>query len=104
MRSVVVQPEANQEIDEAFGWYEDKEPGLGFRFLHNLETAYAGIARRPEIFQPVQSGFRRTLMQKFPYAVFFEFDEKLAVVHSVFHCSRNPLEWQSQLTPFKKIL
>ena len=104
MRSVVVQPEATQEIDDAFGWYENKEPGLGFRFLHNLEISYAAIARRPEIFQPVQGGFRRALMRKFPYAVFFEFDEKLAVVHSVFHCSRNPVEWQSRLTPLKKIL
>jgi len=77
MRSVVVQPEATQKIDDAFGWYEDKEPGLGFRFLHDLETAYA---------------------------VFFEFDGKLAVVHSVFHCSRNPVEWQERLTPLKKIL
>jgi hypothetical protein len=43
-------------------------------------------------------------MRKFPYAVFFEFDDNLVVVHSVFHCSRNPVEWQSRLTPLKKIL
>jgi toxin ParE1/3/4 len=104
MRSVAVQPEATQETDDAFGWYEDKEPGLGFRFLHDLEIACAAIARRPEIFQPVRSGFRRALMRKFPCAVFFEFDEKLAVVHSVFHCSWNPVAWQSRLTPLKKIL
>ncbi len=104
MRSVVVQPEATHETDDAFGWYEDKEDGLGFRFLHDLETAYAAIARRPETFQQVRSGFRRALMGKFPYAVFFEFDEKLAVVHSVFHCSRNPVERQSRLTLVKKIL
>lgn len=104
MRSVVVQPEAGQEIDDAFGWYEDKEPGVGFRFLHDLEIVYAAIARRPEMFQPVRGGFRRALMRKFPYAVFFEFDERLAVVHSVFHCSRNPVEWRSRLTPLKKIL
>jgi plasmid stabilization system protein ParE len=104
MRSVVVQPEAAQETDDAFGWYEEKEPALGFRFLHDLETACAATARRPEIFQRVRGGFRRALMRKFPFAVFFEFDEKLAVVHPVFHGSRNPVEWQSRLTQLKKIL
>ena len=71
MRSVVVQPEATQETDDAFAWYEEKEPGLGFRFLHDLEIALAAIARRPEMCQPVQSGFRRALVHRFPYAVFF---------------------------------
>ena len=104
MRSVIVQPEAIQETDEAFGWYEDKEPGLEFRFLHDLETADAAVARRPETIQPVRSSFRRALMGKFPYAIFFEFDEDLVVVHSVFHCSRNPAAWQSRLTSVKKIL
>ena len=104
MRSVVVQPEATQETDDAFVWYEDKEPGLGFRFLHDLDVLYAAIARRPEIFQPVRSGFRRALLRTFPYAIFFESDDGLAVIHSVFHCARNPAELQSRLTPSKKKL
>lgn len=104
MRSVVAQTEAIKETDDAFAWYDEKEPGLGFRFLHDLETTYAAIARRPESFHRVRSGFRRAVMRKFPYAVFFEFDKKLVVVHSVFHCSRNPVEWRSRLTPAKKIL
>jgi hypothetical protein len=104
MRSVVVQPEATKETDDAFCWYEDKGPGVGFRFLHDLEIIYATIARRPGSFHPVRSGFRRALLRKFPYAVFFEFDESVVVVHSVFHCSRNPAKWQSRLIPSKKIL
>jgi plasmid stabilization system protein ParE len=104
MRSVAVQPEALKETDDAYGWYEEKEPGLGFRFLHDLETAYAAIARWPETYQPVGGGFRRALMGKYPYAVFFEFNKNLVVVHPVFHCSRNPTEWRSRLTPLKKIL
>ena len=104
MRSVAVQPEAVKETNDAFDWYENKEPGLGFRFLHDLETVYAAIARWPEIYQPVQDGFRRALLGKYPYAVFFEFDNPLVVVHSVFHCSRNPTGWRSRLKPLRKIL
>ena len=104
MRSVAVQPEATKETDDAVTWYEDKEPGLGLHFLHDLDVLYAAIARQPEMFQRVRSGFRRALMRKFPYAVFFEFNEELAIVHSVFHCSRNPAVWRSRLTTLKKKL
>ena len=104
MRSVAVQPEATQETDDAMAWYEDKEPGLGLRFLHGVDVSYAAMARRPETFQPVRGGFRRALMRKFPYAIFFEFDDELVVVHSVFHCSRNPAAWQARLTAVKKKL
>ncbi len=102
MRSVVVQPEAEQETDEAVAWYEEREPGLGLRLLHDLDVAYAAIARRPELFQPVGDGFRRALLHTFPYAVFFELDGEAVVVHSVFHCARNPAIWQSRLKAAKK--
>ena len=104
MRSLAVQPEATQETDEAITWYEDKEPGLGLRFLHDLDILYASIARRPEIHQLVRGGFRRALMRKFPYAIFFEFNDQLVVVHAVFHCSRNPAGWRSRLKTSKKKL
>jgi plasmid stabilization system protein ParE len=102
MRSVVVQPEAEQETDEAVAWYEEREPGLGLRLLHDLDVAYAAIARRPELFPPVGAGFRRALLRTFPYAVFFELDGDMVVVHSVFHCSRKPSIWKSRLRTAKK--
>ena len=104
MRSVVVQPEAIQETDDAFEWYEDQEAGLGFRFLHDLEITYAAIARTPKNFQPLRDGFRRAILRRFPYAIFFEFNAELVVVHSVFHCSRNPDVWHRRLTKSKKKL
>jgi hypothetical protein len=87
MRSVVVQPEAFQEIDDAVAWYEDKEAGLGLRFVHDLDILFTSMARRPETF---------------PYAIFFESDNEIVVVHSVFHCSQNPAKWQARLKGVKK--
>jgi plasmid stabilization system protein ParE len=97
MRNVVVQREAIHETSDALAWYEAREPGLGLRFLHDLEVLYANIARRPEIFQSVGNGFQRALMRKFPYAIFFELDRETIIIHSVFHCSRNSKVWQTRL-------
>jgi hypothetical protein len=104
MRSVVAQPEAIHETEEALRWYEDKEPGLGLRFLHDLEVLFAAIGRRPDLFQPVRSGFHRAIMRRFPFALFFEFNDELVIVHAVFHCSRNPAVLRKRLTSPKKKL
>ena len=102
MRSVVVQPEAAREAEDAVAWYEDKEPGLGLHFLHDLDVLYARMARNPEIFQSVGASFRRALMRKFPYAIFYEFSQKMVVVHSIFHCSRKPRDWKMRLEKTQK--
>lgn len=39
--------EALQEEIEAFLFYEDQQPGLGERFLKNLETALQKVADHP---------------------------------------------------------
>ena len=30
---LIIAPEAQQDVDEAYGWYEDRRPGLGEEFL-----------------------------------------------------------------------
>jgi hypothetical protein len=39
----------------------------------------------------VQFGpFRRVLVSRFPFAVFYTIEEETVVVHGVYHSSRNP--------------
>jgi hypothetical protein len=37
---------------------------------------------------------RRSLLRRFPYAVFFEASRIEIVVYAVFHCARNPRAWR----------
>ena len=37
---------------------------------------------------------RRALLQRFPYAVFYEVGAVDIVVYAVFHCARNPRAWK----------
>ena len=34
--------------------------------------------------------YRRTLVRRFPYAVFFEYEEGVLTVYGIFHMSRSP--------------
>ena len=48
MPHVVIRPEAEADVAEAFAWYEERRPGLGDRFLLSVEAVLAAIERYPE--------------------------------------------------------
>jgi toxin ParE1/3/4 len=44
---LIVRPEAEAEMGEAFDWYEKRVPGLGSDFLLNVDAALHSILRSP---------------------------------------------------------
>jgi plasmid stabilization system protein ParE len=94
---LVIAPEAEQDIAEAFAWYEKKREGLGEQFLENVEARIQAIRRTPLMHQIVYENFRRSLVARFPYAVFYEYANDVVTVYCVFHTSRDPMKWQSRL-------
>ena len=51
---VVVRPEAEEDLKEAFSWYEDNRTGLGYDFLLHVDAGINFIKRHTEII-PYQS-------------------------------------------------
>ena len=94
---LVILPIAEQDIAQAFAWYERREPGLGDELLACIEDCYLAIRRTPEAFRAVRRDYRRALVQRFPYSVFYKFDGETIVVHALFHNSRDPRKWSSRL-------
>ncbi len=74
---ITVDPEAESEIGEAAGWYEDRLTGLGLEFLAAVDRAFSSITGNPERFPVWKQGhpFRRYLLKRFPYVVFYEIEE-----------------------------
>ena len=69
-------PEADQDIAEAYWWYENQRPGLGEEFLSSLEASLEAIRRYPELLAPLHQNYRRALVRRFPYCIFYEFDKE----------------------------
>ena len=57
---------------DAYSWYETQRPGLGEGFLGSVEAAFGLISRTPSIGSVVHDSYRRVLVRRFPYAVFYE--------------------------------
>jgi plasmid stabilization system protein ParE len=96
--SVVTAPEAEQDIADAYAWYEERRSGLGEEFLSSVDAGVEAIRRTPAMHGPVFLGFRRALIRRFPYALFYEYVRNTVTVYAVFHMSRHPLRWQQRLS------
>ncbi len=70
-RRLVVRPEAEAEMADAFDWYEERAPGLGSEFLRCVDAVFSAIMRAPQQYPRVHKIVHRALMRRFPYAVFF---------------------------------
>jgi plasmid stabilization system protein ParE len=82
------------DVEAALEWYENERPGLGLDFLDELRATYDRIAAGPLKYQELRGGIHRTLLRRFPYAVYFAVEQNVVVVTAVLHASRDPAEWQ----------
>jgi plasmid stabilization system protein ParE len=95
--SFIISPLAETDIAEAYDWYERRSAGLGKYFLRQLNDCFDAIRQRPLMFEIAVDDYRRALVRKFPYAVYFEHSADQIVVDAVFHCSQDPAKWQARL-------
>ena len=91
---LVSEPHVDLDIEAAFNWYENEQPGLGLEFLDELRTTYGRIAEGPLKYKDLRDGIRRALLRRFPYAVYFVVEGDLAVILTVLHASEDPAKWQ----------
>jgi plasmid stabilization system protein ParE len=97
MRQLVFSKEAGADIKAAYRWYEAQQPGLGREFRLAVEAATSRMQRSPERFRVVSEPFRRALVRRFPFEIFFEADDERVVIYLVFHTSQDPGKWRERL-------
>ena len=91
-----VSDDAERDIEGGFFFYEKQSPGVGDCFL---DTAYAeidsiilsaGIHRRVH-------GMHRLLIQRFPFAVYYEIQADLIYVWAVLDCRSDPKKMSQKI-------
>lgn len=56
---LIVRPDAEMEIAEAFDWYQEFTPGLGSDFLLCVDAVFSAISRSPQQYPQVHKCIRR---------------------------------------------
>ena len=87
IQRLVVAPQAEADLRDAFMWYEQRSAGLGRDFLLRIEVALELISTSPQLFRERHGPYRLVPTQRFPYAIYFIWDEvhRIIFVRRILH-------------------
>jgi toxin ParE1/3/4 len=86
---VLVRAQAELDLAEARAWYERKVPGLGDEFLNEFAAAMRRLEDNPERERLYYQNFRRVLLRRFPYKIFYQLIGSRVVIFRVLHAKQD---------------
>lgn len=90
-------PEVEQDLADAYTWYEQRRLGLGEEFLSCVDACIETIRRAPELYASMHGAYRRALVRRFPYAIFYEYEAHTVSIYGILHTARHPGKWRERL-------
>ena len=92
MIKVRIAPEALDDLNDGFWFYEAQEAGLGDYFSSCIRGDIEGLKVSGGVHRLLKKNYRRLLSRVFPYAIYYTFSDEAVVVWAVIDCRRNP-DW-----------
>ena len=83
--------QARTDLKIAFAWYEQQRRGLGFEFLDCVEAVIETIQSMPKLYTLHHDNFRRALIRRFPFSIFYTIEKQELVVHAIFDNRQDPI-------------
>ena len=92
-------PDALEEYQDAASWYEEQRYRLGVEFTEAVEASVGQVLQLPDRYQPVGGDTRIFRMKRFPYYLFYRYNEAEQHVRfvAVMHHRRRPDYWRERL-------
>jgi plasmid stabilization system protein ParE len=87
-------PEAAAEFDEATGYYESQQTGLGLEFAEEVYAAIFRVLRFPDAGNPLSANTRRCLANRFPYGIIYQAKPDGLRIIAVANLHRRPGYWK----------
>lgn len=84
---------AELELNEAAAYYELERPGLGARFLREVDRCIESLVKHPQAGALILEDVRRRLVRRFPYAVMYTIKPEGVRILGIMNLKRRPLYW-----------
>ena len=85
---------ALSELKEAALYYERTEPGLGLKFLGEVDETIERILRFPRAWHPVSARSRRCRTLRFPFGILYQVRSDEILITAVMDLRRDPRRWR----------
>ena len=86
---VLIRGAAEADLAQARNWYDKQRTGLGDEFLVSIAEALTRLEHDPERYLVIYKGFRRLLVERFPYRIFYQLRGHEVIVFRVLHHARD---------------
>jgi len=96
LKSLSFHPEAIREAAESAQFYEERQKGLGARFIKSLSDTLSRIEADHFLYPIICENIRRCPMSHFPYGIIYREKEDSIEIISVMHSKRKPGYWKSR--------
>jgi hypothetical protein len=88
---VNIKEQANNEIVQAYSYYESQQLGLGEYFLNDFSNTINAIKLSPNGFVKFHQ-YRQVRFSVFPFVIVYEVDKKELLIYAVFETHQHPIK------------
>jgi plasmid stabilization system protein ParE len=85
-----------REIEDSFYYYKLFSPTLSEQFKTEIQEKFELLLSNPLMYQSVTEDIRKVVLDKFPYSIFYSFDEFQIKILALAHFKRKPKYWKSR--------
>ncbi|MEM1156963.1 MAG: type II toxin-antitoxin system RelE/ParE family toxin [Verrucomicrobiota bacterium] len=94
--TLVLQPEALEELKQGKLWYNQRLAGLGNEFISEVNQVLSTLAASPMLGTEIYRDLRRRNLRRFPYSVIYQVTDDRIDVVAIFHASQDPEKWKAR--------
>lgn len=88
---------AESDVQGAFNRLENVQEGRGLLFLRSVEAALGLLRQHPEVGPHYEGAYRRLLLPRFPFGLFYELQPRRIVVIAIMDLRQSPQSIRSRL-------
>jgi toxin ParE1/3/4 len=86
-----VTPDADRDLEQACAWYNEKQEGLGDRFVLAVREKFEVILRWPELPHAFgRKAIRKVRIPRSPYSIYYRIIGQKIQVMAIVHGARDP--------------
>ena len=97
MKEIRVVSVAEEELFAAAKYYEEQQQNLGLDFITETERAMDTIAADPTLWAIRFENFRRFLLQRFPFEIWYEDHPEFIRILAIAHQRRRTFYWNRRV-------
>ena len=89
-------PEASQDIEAAFAWYERLRSGLGDEFVRSVAAGSESLSRHPDRHPVSREPFRWLKLRRFPYGLHYHVQGNTVIILACLHFRQSADRWPNK--------